>query len=863
MQAIIMAGGEGERLRPLTCDMPKPMAPVMGRPVMEYALALLKTHGVTRAAVTLKYLPDAIRSHFGDGRDFGVELTYFTEETPLGTAGGVAQARDYLRETFLVLSGDGLTDCDLTAALRSHVASGAEATMVLTRVEDPREYGLVERDGSGRVTRFVEKPQWSQVRGDAANAGIYILEPGVLDRIPKGTFCDFGRDVFPAMLREGRPIHTFLWEGYWCDIGDLDAYRRANRDALTGRFSLPGMKRPGIWPDTEKQGLCPGEEKPEERQGTEKPGLWPDTEKPGLCPGEEKPGKRQGTERSGIMPEKPGLCPGVEKPEERQGTEKPGLCPGMEKPGVRREKGSRVDPTATLEAPCWIGENASVAARAFVGAYSVVGNGATLGQDASVKRCVLLSGAHVGDGCEARGAILMEDARMEPGSRAFEGSVLGARSVLGAGATLDPECRVWPDKQLAPGVRYEGSVVWGSPRRETTRSGRLYPGDVEKAARMAAAWQRAAKNASVLVARGPSAASQACALAVEGALLAMGVQVYDGGACAVPEARRGLWSLGTDGAAYVSFEEGILLWDSRGAELPGPVRRKMNGYLRRGDGERPFTRILRPAAPAGRLDLSYAAGAADGCSAGGALAAVYSDDTRLLALSEAVFERAGASIRTEWDPERMVLGPKEVGIWLQNDGQNAIFMDETGMLTEAENQLLPLWAMLEAGYDRLILPHDATRAAESLAEKRGARVERVCGERSRWMEALLEQGRDAFSYHFDGIFLGLRVAAALQNAGLTLDQWRQEAPRLYRKTRVVRFEGGRARAMGRIMASPRGGDMDEGMCCHDKGGWAWVCPSEDRDECRVVAESAREETARDLCDELCGLLGEAKRGEEQ
>ena len=172
MKAIIMAGGEGSRLRPLTCDCPKPMMRLMDKPVMEYALGLLGRSGITEIAATLGYLPDAVTDYFGDGQDFGVNLRYYIEREPLGTAGGVAQARDFLDETFVVLSGDGVTDLDIMEAVAFHRSRQAEATLVLKRVENPLEYGVVVTEDDGLIRSFHEKPGWGDVLSDAVNTGI-------------------------------------------------------------------------------------------------------------------------------------------------------------------------------------------------------------------------------------------------------------------------------------------------------------------------------------------------------------------------------------------------------------------------------------------------------------------------------------------------------------------------------------------------------------------------------------------------------------------------------------------------------------------------------------------------------------------
>ncbi|MBR3928887.1 MAG: NTP transferase domain-containing protein [Clostridia bacterium] len=241
MLGVIMAGGQGERLRPLTCTLPKPMTLIGGQPILAHTLGLLKKHGITEAAVTLGYLPSVIMDAFGDEFD-GVALHYFTERRPMGTAGGVKLCRDFLKETFIVLSGDGITDVDLTKALSFHHEKHALATMVLTRVQNPTEYGLVHTDEDGRILSFTEKPAWKKVDGDTANTGIYILEPEILDFIPDGEAYDFGKQLFPELVRQNLAVFGFESDAYWCDVGNLDAYLCANIDVLNGNlttFSLP------------------------------------------------------------------------------------------------------------------------------------------------------------------------------------------------------------------------------------------------------------------------------------------------------------------------------------------------------------------------------------------------------------------------------------------------------------------------------------------------------------------------------------------------------------------------------------------------------------------------------------------------
>ncbi|MDB4894380.1 MAG: nucleotidyl transferase [Firmicutes bacterium] len=250
MKAVVMAGGEGTRLRPLTVNRPKPMVPVANRPVMEHIVGLLRQHGITDVIATLQYMPDAIQEYFGDGSDFGVNMQYSIEAQPLGTAGSVRQAAPSLTETFLVISGDALTDMDLTDLIRFHKAKGSVATLALTRVEKPLEFGVVITDGTGRIVRFLEKPSWSEVFSDTINTGIYVLEPEVLELMADGQVFDWSKDIFPKLLATRRPMYGYVSRDYWCDIGSLEQCLQANEDCLAGRVrvSIPGEElRRGVW----------------------------------------------------------------------------------------------------------------------------------------------------------------------------------------------------------------------------------------------------------------------------------------------------------------------------------------------------------------------------------------------------------------------------------------------------------------------------------------------------------------------------------------------------------------------------------------------------------------------------------------
>jgi mannose-1-phosphate guanylyltransferase / phosphomannomutase len=239
MKAIIMAGGQGTRLRPLTSDQPKPMIRIVNLPCMEHIVNLLARHGFTDIVVTLQFMPEEIQDYFGDGSDWGVNMRYSIEDAPAGTAGSVKMAEQQLDlegERLLIISGDALTDADLTQVVSFHEEKDAEVTMVLKSVENPLDFGIVITEEDGRISRFLEKPAWGQVFSDTVNTGIYLVEPSVMDEIPdpeEGEY-DFSKDLFPKLLDQDRPLYGFVTDAYWEDIGTLEQYASAQRDVLDG-----------------------------------------------------------------------------------------------------------------------------------------------------------------------------------------------------------------------------------------------------------------------------------------------------------------------------------------------------------------------------------------------------------------------------------------------------------------------------------------------------------------------------------------------------------------------------------------------------------------------------------------------------
>ncbi len=244
MKGVIMAGGFGTRIRPLTSSLPKPMLPLVNLPIMEHIVRLLRRHGFLDLVVLLYYQPQVIRDYFGDGSDWGVKMSYVTPTKDLGTAGAVKAAAPYLDGPFLVISGDLLTDMDLTAMKEFHRQKGSWATLGLVSVVNPLQFGVVITDKEGRVVKFLEKPGWGEVFSDTINTGVYLLEPQVLDWIPQDEEFDFSKDLFPKLLEEGKPLYGYHTRDYWRDIGDPESYRQAHYDIFDGmvRVEIPGTK---------------------------------------------------------------------------------------------------------------------------------------------------------------------------------------------------------------------------------------------------------------------------------------------------------------------------------------------------------------------------------------------------------------------------------------------------------------------------------------------------------------------------------------------------------------------------------------------------------------------------------------------
>ena len=506
MKAVLMAGGSGTRLRPLTCDIPKPMVPMLNRPMMEHIINLLKRHGITDIIVTLYYLPHVIQNYFGDGRDFGVNITYSVEEKmPLGTAGSVKAIEQYLDETFLVISGDSMTDIDLTAALDYHRRQQSLATLVLTRVENPLEFGVVITDEAGRIRRFLEKPSSSEVFSDTINTGTYILEPEVLRLMEPEKEVDWSKDVFPLILRRNDPMFGYVASGYWEDVGNLQSYRQTHYDILEGKVAIEMA--------------------------------YPERE-----------------------------------------------------PGIHIGEGTVIHPTARINGPVVIGNNCQIGEGVTLSPGTVIGDNVIVNANASLKRPVIWNNAYLAENVELRGCVVGKNTSIKRGAEVLEGAILSNDVIVGEGAVLKPNVKVWPNKTIETGATVASSLIWGSSAQRTLFGASGVSGLVnvelipEFAVKLGAAYGATLPpGASVTVSRDGSQAARMLNRGMISGLMSVGINVQNLETTAMPIARYQAPALNVQGGVHIRISPEqpdvamIEFLDQHGMNISKAMEKKIEG----------------------------------------------------------------------------------------------------------------------------------------------------------------------------------------------------------------------------------------------------------------------------------------------
>jgi len=746
MQAVIMAGGEGTRLRPLTTNRPKPMVPIVNKPMLEHTINLLKQHEFKDIILTLHHLPNTVRDYFQDGEDFGVKLTHLIEEKPLGTAGGVKNAEQYIDKTFIVFSGDVLSDINLSEALNFHKKTGATATIVLTRVPNPTDYGIVITENTGRILRFLEKPGWGEVFSDQINSGIYILEPDVLKHVKTDMEFDFSKNLFPKLLELDEPLYGFASDGYWCDIGNPVQYLQANHDALQGRLKveIPGRETHGIWID----------------------------------------------------------------------------------------KDAEIEDYAEIKEPALIGSKTRIRQKSSVGSFSIIGNGVTIDERATIKRSIIWDNSVIGPRADLVGCLVGERCRIRDQAILLEGSVIGDECTVGRGATVKSGIRIWPGKMIEPGATVNMDLKFGMRWMTSLFGSHGITGlanieiTPEFASKLGVAFGSfLGRGASVVVGRDTHRVSRMVKRAIMAGLTAAGVDVNNLRICPAPVTRYMIRSLGATAGIMVSMLEidprtvSIRFFDSNGMELDRASEKKVESIFFReafqrvlpdevGDLIYPARTVdfyrkdllkfldlstLRKARLKAVIDCANGAGSAVAPALLGEIGCeVTTLNSRLDEISgPRTFEQVPLSI---FNLARVVKALNaDLGIALDGDADRAMFVDENGNVLSGDTSLalFSRERVKEHKGGKVVVPVSSSRIINRIVEPSGGEVIRCrIGARS-LLDAITQNdavfgGEETggfvfpeFQKGFDGIVSSAKMTEILCRENVKLSKLHGDLPSLY------------------------------------------------------------------------------------
>jgi mannose-1-phosphate guanylyltransferase/phosphomannomutase len=823
MKAVIMAGGFGTRLRPLTIHIPKPLVPVGNVPIMEHTVRLLKRHGFTDLLVLLYFLPETITGHFGDGSRWGVRISYATPTADLGTAGAVKFAAGELGEPVLVISGDVLTDFDLRAAVRSHRERGAEASIVLTRVDSPLAYGIVITDESGRIVRFLEKPSWGEVFSDTINTGIYILEPSVLGAVPTGRPYDFGRELFPALLAAGRPLYGHVADGYWRDVGDLTEYRTAHLDLLQGRVDVE-------IPGTHSQG-------PEHS-------VWV---------GE---GARVDllTKVSGSVIIGPGaqVAPGVRLANCVVGPQCV-IATGADIEGSVLWDHVDVGPGARVKEAI-VGTRAQIRANAFVAEGVVIGDYARIGESSTVKaNAKVWPYKEVEDGATLAMSLVWADR--------WGRSIFGRYGVSGlANIEISPEFAAKLGAAFGATVGKRRTMITSRDHHKASR--------MINRALMAGLLSVGVDVQDLGVAPVPVVRYQISALGLAGGVHVrkspydpqlVDIKFYDPRGVEVPPDREKsverLFFM-EDFYRAPMEETGVLTFPHAGTD------RYRDGLLKSVEAE-----VIRRAGL--RMVLDYAFGSASAIFPGvlGALGVdvislnAYLDESRITKTTEE-FQRSLSQLSNIG----RTLGA-DLGVLLDTGAEKVFLVDEKGEIIPGDLALalVSLLVMRTQPVGRIVVPVTASRTLDRLAEEHGFALTRSRGTPRALTEAALgdevvmvgeEQGGfifPRFQPAFDGMGAVVRILEMMARLDVRLHQLTRAVP----ESHIARLEvpcpnERKGTVMRRLMQATKGEDVEliEGVRVRRGEEWVAAIPDADRACFHVVAEAPDRERARVLAEEF-------------
>ena len=504
-KAVIMAGGFGTRLRPLTMQIPKPMVPIMNQPMMEHIVNLLKQHNIKDVVSVLYFQPDVITNHFGDGSKSGIKMQYVHAKADYGTAGSVKNAHEHLTKRFIIISGDVLTDFDLTKAIKFHIEKKSKATILLTRHPTPLQYGIVMTDEESKITRFLEKPSWGQVFSDTINTGIYILEPDVLDLIPFREEFDFSKDLFPLMLQKNMPLYGYIADGYWRDVGNLDEYQIGQNDALNHILKVNYK--------------------------------------------------------------------------------------GVEKDGIIIGENTEISPTVKLMGNVLIGNNSKIDEHSEL-INCVIGNNVTIGKGAKLTRVTLWDNVIIGDFVQMSDDVICSNVTIEQSATVRENVFISNDCIIGKGAILNSNIKLWPNKKVEEGATLSRSLVQEEKwQRELFYEARItgisnveiHP---EFCAKLGAAFGLSiGSNKTIIASRAPDNCSRIMKRALVSGLASTGVKTNDMQVSSIPQTRQELRSGKYDSGFHIRKNprhpnmHDIILFNKDGKDISTDLAKKIERYF--------------------------------------------------------------------------------------------------------------------------------------------------------------------------------------------------------------------------------------------------------------------------------------------
>lgn len=830
MKAVVMAGGQGSRLRPLTIGRPKPLVPIVNQPVLSHILGLVKRHGITEVVITLQHMAAAIQDYVGDGEELDLRIHYAVEHTPLGTAGSVFHAREHLDDTFLVISGDALTDFDLTSIIEFHRQKGALATITLYRVPNPLDYGAIIIDPQGRVQKFLEKPSWGEVLSDTVNTGIYILEPEALHDLEEGKVADFSQDLFPLLLGKGAPLYGHVANGYWRDIGNLEEYRQACFDLLEGKVNLEEIGQPI------------------------RPGVW-----------------------SGG---------GVEIAPDAQIT--PPLYLGA---GVKIKGG------AVLRGPVSVGENTIIDARA------------------QVERSIIWRNSYLGEGVELQGAIVGSQVSMKRRAVAFEGVVIGDFSIVGEGAMLHNEVKIWPEKEIESGAIIRQNIIWGSQGKRVLFGRFGVTGLVnvdltpEFAARLGAAFGSTLPvGSTVTMNRDPHRSPRMIKRAMISGLPSVGIHVSDLGNMPIPLARYITAQSGAGGGVHVRLSPfdhrvvDIKFFDEQGLNLSKAKEKEIERVFFREGFRRVYLDEIGTIAYAPQVVERYTQGFLRSTDT----AAIQKQNFRLvvdyahapaslvLPIILSHLNCSVVAINARIDESKMSILPEEfqeglqqlavivaavksdLGVRLDVGGEKIFLVDNGGEILPGPVSTLALTLLSLRAHPGglVVIPANLPRAFERLAGEHGGRIIRsrvdpqaIMATARQERAILAADGTGHFffpDFHpgFDGMMALASLLEFLATQGVKLSEVVSSLPAYHLAERHVpcpwEFKGTVLRRLHEEYRDQKGPEGD-GLHIQLGEDWVLVRPDPDEPVIHVHAESGSEEGAQELAQKYAGIV-EALQG---